>query len=118
MQRLTRGAKHVQWLTALGISPSNPAACMGPEWLEGSQYFESDNPATGEPIARVGLCSSEQYESVIAHAVSCAAHWRDVPAPQRGEVVRRAASELRRNKDMLGRLIALETGKIKSEGDA
>ncbi|MGH8666461.1 MAG: aldehyde dehydrogenase family protein, partial [Burkholderiales bacterium] len=108
----------MQWLSELGISAGNPAACAGPEWLQGSQHFESINPATGEPIARVGLCSPEQYETVVAHAVARAAHWRSVPAPQRGEIVRLAASELRRNKEMLGRLIALETGKIEAEGGA
>ena len=108
----------MQWLSDLGISESNPAACAGPEWLQGAQHFESINPATGEPIARIGVCSPEQYETVVAHAVARATHWRNVPAPQRGEIVRLAASELRRNKDMLGRLIALETGKIEAEGGA
>jgi aldehyde dehydrogenase (NAD+) len=40
-----------------------------------------------------------------------------MPAPQRGELIRRIAGELRRHKDALGSLISLETGKIKVEGD-
>ncbi len=43
--------------------------------------------------------------------------WRTVPAPQRGEVIRRIAEALRKNKDALGTLVSLETGKIKQEGD-
>jgi aldehyde dehydrogenase (NAD+) len=40
-----------------------------------------------------------------------------VPAPKRGELIRRIGAELRHRKDALGNLIALETGKIKQEGD-
>lgn len=42
--------------------------------------------------------------------------WRLVPAPKRGEIVRRMGEELRRKKDALGRLISLEMGKILQEG--
>ena len=42
--------------------------------------------------------------------------WRDVPAPKRGEVVRQVGEALRAKKDMLGRLVALEMGKILTEG--
>jgi aldehyde dehydrogenase (NAD+) len=40
-----------------------------------------------------------------------------VPAPQRGEVIRLMAEELRAHKDALGSLVSLENGKIKAEGD-
>ena len=40
-----------------------------------------------------------------------------VPAPKRGEAVRRLADLLREHKDALGTLVALENGKIKAEGD-
>jgi len=39
-----------------------------------------------------------------------------VPAPQRGELVRRFGLALRDHKDALGRLVSLEAGKILSEG--
>jgi aldehyde dehydrogenase (NAD+) len=40
-----------------------------------------------------------------------------VPAPVRGEAVRRIALALRKYKDPLGSLVAMENGKIKAEGD-
>ena len=43
--------------------------------------------------------------------------WRMVPAPIRGQLVREMAKELRKKKDLLGSLVALEMGKIKAEGD-
>ncbi len=43
--------------------------------------------------------------------------WRDVPAPKRGEVVRRLGEALRAHKRDLGRLVSLEAGKIVAEGE-
>src|SRR5262249_18120611 len=42
--------------------------------------------------------------------------WRTAPAPKRGELVRLFAGELRARKAALGRMIAVETGKILQEG--
>ncbi|PCH54139.1 MAG: aldehyde dehydrogenase family protein, partial [Burkholderiaceae bacterium] len=42
--------------------------------------------------------------------------WALTPAPARGEVVRRFGEALRANKDALGRLVSLESGKILQEG--
>ena len=105
------------FVTGLGITLENPAACCGELWLPGERFFASLSPASGEAIAQVGSCSSNDYERVIAEATKTFQTWRMVPAPQRGELVRRIGAELRRHKDELGSLIALETGKIKPEGD-
>ena len=40
-----------------------------------------------------------------------------MPAPRRGQAVRRCADLLREHKDALGTLVTLENGKIKAEGD-
>jgi 7-cyano-7-deazaguanine synthase in queuosine biosynthesis len=42
--------------------------------------------------------------------------WRTVPAPVRGEVVRKIGLALRENKNDLGKLVTLEMGKILQEG--
>jgi aldehyde dehydrogenase (NAD+) len=102
---------------ALGIEHDNPAACCAGRWIEGERLFASIDPARGEPIGSVGRCSRAAYDEVMAGALERWQAWRTLPAPQRGEVVRLVAAELRRNKDALGSLISLETGKIKAEGD-
>ena len=43
-------------------------------------------------------------------------HWRTVPAPRRGELVRLIGEELRAAKEPLARLVTLEAGKIVQEG--
>jgi aldehyde dehydrogenase (NAD+) len=106
-----------EFAAALGIARENPAACCAGLWLPGEGHFASINPATGLAIAQAGSCSQHEYDRVIAEASRSFLSWRAVPAPQRGEFVRRIGEELRRCKDPLGSLIALETGKIKQEGD-
>jgi aldehyde dehydrogenase (NAD+) len=77
----------------------------------------SVDPATGEPIARVVQASTADYDEVAGAAVEAFERWRLVPAPQRGEVVRRIGVALREKKRELGSLISLETGKILAEGE-
>ena len=43
-------------------------------------------------------------------------HWRKVPAPQRGEIVRQIGNELRKKKNSLGQLVSYEMGKSLQEG--
>ncbi len=73
-------------------------------------------PATGEEIGRVRQAGPAEYEQVAAAAHAAFMKWREVPAPRRGELVRRVGDEFRRSKDALGRLVSLETGKIYQEG--
>ena len=105
-------------LTRLGISAENLGACLGPnEWRGGGPEIASDNPATGRAIARLRLADAADVDAALAVAVAAAKEWREVPAPKRGEAVRRFGSLLREHKDALGTLVALENGKIKAEGD-
>jgi len=79
--------------------------------------LEPRNPSTGEVLAQVRASSAEDYETLIARAQQAFALWRATPAPRRGEAIRLCAQALRRHKDALGSLVALEMGKSKPEGD-
>lgn len=107
----------MDFIEELGIGTACPAAWCRGKWISGERSFDSFNPARGEPIASVEACTDAAYEQVMSSAADSFARWRLVPAPQRGELVRRVGLEIRRHKDALGSLIALETGKIKQEGD-
>ncbi|HTS51976.1 MAG TPA: aldehyde dehydrogenase family protein [Burkholderiales bacterium] len=104
-------------LAQLGITERNFGACIAPEWLPADEHFPSINPTTGEVIGWAGRCSRSQYALVLRGAEEAFHAWRRVPAPHRGEVVRLIVEALRRHKSVLGRLICLETGKIKQEAD-
>lgn len=102
----------------------NPGAYLGdPEagnrgWSESrGRAIASLNPATGQPIAAVHGCSARDYARLLDASAATFRRWRVYPAPKRGEVIRRIADVLREHKDALGSLVALETGKIKPEGD-
>ena len=74
------------------------------------------SPIDGGEIGRVAYDDAPSVDAKIARSVEAFRVWRDVPAPRRGELVRLFGEELRANKDKLGRLVALEAGKILQEG--
>tara|TARA_R110002110_G_scaffold12493_1_gene59203 strand:+ start:3263 stop:4792 length:1530 start_codon:yes stop_codon:yes gene_type:complete len=110
----------VKLFEQLGIKDINPGACDGENWLNSedqSQLLLSENPSNQETLAKVISCDETQYEHILNSAQTAFKHWRTVPAPKRGELVRIVGDLLRQHKDALGSLVALEMGKSKQEGD-
>jgi aldehyde dehydrogenase (NAD+) len=110
----------MEFLKKLGIEQNNPGAYLGDgEWSTTTDAGVIDciNPTNGEVIAHVYSASDADYERMMQKARQVFADWRSVPAPKRGDAVRLCTDALRRNKDALGSLVALENGKIKAEGD-
>ncbi|GAB1715152.1 MAG: aldehyde dehydrogenase [Nitrobacter sp.] len=87
---------------------------VAPDRVRGARAVRS--PLTGETIAHVNDASPQRAAETIALAEAAFRQWRQVPPPQRGEVVRLFGHELRTAKDALGRLVTIEAGKIVSEG--
>jgi aldehyde dehydrogenase (NAD+) len=109
-----------QILAGLGLEQTNSGTwCGDGGWLadDAAPLIESINPSTGEVIARVRAASATDYQRVMATAVAAFQEWRLMPAPLRGEAIRRIGNALRAKKDLLGSLVTLEMGKIKAEGD-
>jgi aldehyde dehydrogenase (NAD+) len=73
-------------------------------------------PITGELLARLTRTDDAGTDAAVTRSCSAFAIWRDVPAPRRGELVRLLGEELRSEKEALGALVTLETGKIAQEG--
>ena len=78
--------------------------------------LEVRTPITGELIGKVVKSTPAIAAAAIAGADTAFRHWRTVPAPKRGELVRLLGEELRSAKAALGRLVTIEAGKIISEG--
>ena len=103
-------------LRELGLTAENPGAYAG-KWIPtAGPAITARNPATGKPIAVVRAANADDYEQVVAAAKAAHLRWREIPAPQRGEYVRQIGLALRAKKDLLGRLVTLEAGKILEEG--
>jgi len=109
----------MDFLKTLGVEARNPGAHSGVGWSKATDtdVLDVHNPATGELIAQVNVCTEQDYETVVENAQAAFDEWRTVPAPRRGEMVRLITEELRAKKDALGSLVSLEVGKIKAEGD-
>ena len=73
-------------------------------------------PIDGTVIGQPTQHSKDQTQQMIAQSQQAFAHWRRVPAPRRGELVRLFGDELRQHKEDLGKLVTLECGKIYQEG--
>ncbi len=108
----------MDFLKELGIENRNFGASTGYEWNSTTDQGELHivSPADGKPIANVYLASEQDYERVVTKAAEAFRHWRTVPAPKRGEVVRQIGLRLREHKDALGALVSYEMGKSLQEG--
>ena len=106
----------MDFLRKLGIEGVNAGTSTGTKHTESKSLIGSYTPVDGKKIANVTLTSKEQYEQVIATAQSAHLVWREIPAPQRGEIVRQIGDNLRELKEPLGKLVTYEMGKIHQEG--
>jgi aldehyde dehydrogenase (NAD+) len=92
-----------------------PAVGLDPTRLSGGE-IEVHTPIDGSLLGRVQVAPAGALDTVLDTAVRTFEHWRLVPAPKRGELVRLFADELRSSKEALASLVTMETGKILSEG--
>ncbi len=103
-------------LAQLGINEANPGSQIGKTSFSVGQDIASISPVDGSTIGCTGVCSASDYEAAITAATAASLEWRNVPAPQRGEVVRLYGESLRQHKDALGALVSYEMGKSLQEG--
>jgi aldehyde dehydrogenase (NAD+) len=82
----------------------------------GAGHAISANPATGERMAGVRLQGRDEYDALVERAMAVQLHWRRLPAPKRGEVVRQIGNAMREHLEPLGEMVTLEVGKIRAEG--
>ena len=103
-------------LKELGLNEINEGSSTGNECFSSGDVIESFSPVTGELIGKVKCTTESDYEKVMASATSAFKHWRTIPAPKRGEIVRQFGDKLREHKEALGKLVSFEMGKSYQEG--
>jgi aldehyde dehydrogenase (NAD+) len=102
----------------LGLSRTTPnAGVFCGAWGGSGPLLEKHSPIDGSLLGRVRQASPADYALAADAAQKAFQAWRDVPAPKRGEVVRRYGEALRGLKSELGQLVSLEAGKIRAEGE-
>jgi aldehyde dehydrogenase (NAD+) len=73
------------------------------------------SPIDGCLLGNLAETQPAGIEQILVRAQSAFEIWREVPAPQRGELIRLFGEELRARKDALAGLVTLDCGKIVSE---
>src|SRR5262245_50463901 len=102
----------LSFLHELGLDQTSSGAFDG-KWLEtrGDELVVR-TPIDGSEIGRVRMATPADYASISKAAHAAFLRWRELPAPKRGEYVRQIGNAFRDEKELLGRLVTLETGKI------
>ena len=72
-------------------------------------------PITGEVIFSVRRHTDDDLDASVAAAAEAFSTWRDVPAPVRGQLVKRWGQLLTEHKEDLATLVTAEVGKVTSE---
>ena len=103
-------------LQQLGIKDINNGTSSGSNNFSNGEIIESFSPVDGKLIAKVKTTTKEDYEQVMEAAGKAFLSFRDMPAPQRGEIVRQFGNKLRDLKEPLGKLVSYEMGKSLQEG--
>jgi aldehyde dehydrogenase (NAD+) len=108
----------MDFLKILGIKEKNFGSSTGTKWNKTKNQGELKiySPVNGKSIASVYQSSQKDYDHVIKTAQNAFEHWRILPAPQRGEIVRQIGLRLREFKEPLGNLVSYEMGKSLQEG--
>ena len=103
-------------LCTLGILEINAGSSTGQTSYKSDNIIHSYSPVDGKLIGSVSVTTEEEYEKIIQTASQAFKHWRSVPAPKRGEIVRQYGEKLRKYKQPLGELVSYEMGKSLQEG--
>ena len=82
-------------------------------WCRGQGRRTRDviNPANEEVLGQLPLASADDLDRALTSAARGFATWRNMPASERGAIMKRAAALITVRKEMLGRLLTLENGK-------
>jgi aldehyde dehydrogenase (NAD+) len=102
--------------SSLHIESNQPGLAIGSKWIaSGGAAHAVKSPIDGQLIANVTWAQAGDVQRAIDAASDAFKTWRNVPAPRRGEFVRRIGEKLRQRKTDLAQLLQLEVGKITSE---
>jgi aldehyde dehydrogenase (NAD+) len=89
---------------------------LGADSAHGKGSLSVTSPIDGACIGALEADDAASIGRKAQQAHIAFERWREVPAPVRGELVRRFGELVRANKQSLGRLVTIESGKILQEG--
>ena len=90
---------------------------IGGRWSppRSDKWFQRENPANGETIGAFPDSGPDDVADAVAAAADAYPRWRATPAPQRAEILFRAAEMMLDRKEELSRDVTIEMGKVLKE---
>ena len=73
------------------------------------------SPVDLSPLPGVACLAARQYDDMVARLLAAQRLYREIPAPRRGQLIKRFGALVESKKEELAGLITLEVGKIPSE---
>jgi aldehyde dehydrogenase (NAD+) len=103
-------------LARLGAPGNLASVALGGCWRPGrGGSLSVHTPIDGSPIASFAAATEADVQDAVSAAGEAFRQWRVVPAPRRGELVRRFGEMLRKHKEDLAAVVTWEAGKIAQE---
>ncbi|MGO1247125.1 MAG: NAD-dependent succinate-semialdehyde dehydrogenase [Oceanisphaera sp.] len=88
--------------------------CDG-QWRDSNQQYEVNNPASGQLLAKVAVCGTQETQAAIDAATQAFGPWRHKTAKARSAILRRWYELMMEHQDALAELMVLEQGKPLAE---
>ena len=81
------------------------------QWVNGSERFETLNPATGEALATIAQANAADVEAAVSAARTAQPKWAATPPAKRGHILFKLAELIDAHRDELAKLETLDNGK-------
>ncbi|MEO6457443.1 MAG: aldehyde dehydrogenase family protein, partial [Chloroflexia bacterium] len=83
------------------------------EWRKpsGGKYFDSENPSTGKPLAKVAMGTSEDVDAAVAAAKQAFEGWSKTPGHVRARYLYAIARQVQKHSRLLAVLESMDNGK-------
>lgn len=103
-------------MKAFGVTGSCSGVMIGMrDGAAAGKLLTVRSPIDGREVGQIKEATPADVETAIDEATVAFKKWRVVPAPKRGEFVRRIGEALRARKSELAKIVQLEAGKITQE---
>lgn len=101
----------------LGLKEENSGVFYGKwEKYDPEKSIEVRSPIDGTYLGKVSVASPEQYRNAVVKMEKEFVEWSETPAPQRSLAIKAIADGIKEKKELLGRIVSLEVGKVTTEG--
>ncbi len=101
----------------LGLSENNSGVFYG-KWIDYRQEnsIEVKSPIDGTYLGRVSVGTPDEYKKAVRMMEREFIEWSETPAPKRSLAIKDISDGIREKKELLGKIVSLEVGKVTTEG--